>query len=260
MSLKNPKAEHEEVINHAEDYSEPTQAPAQVPAVAQPTGQVAVYQDEEDHFGPRTVKEAFGYFEKVGFEYDPAMAAGCAVISGKIKTGEDMKGEAGDYIDLRVLDVLYHTKVNLGKEEVSNEEGAKQLNCYDGKTVRVSSGVEGEDPIEMDVNEYMDTLRETYPKVSLKERVRIVGIYLGADRPERTLLQAFDPNDEMSDPQLVVIYGPTTTRNQFKTFTAKSMLARPRKHLDIRCTLQEFENPKVNRKWLAMSFSWVPAK
>ena len=114
MSLKNPKAEHEEVINHAEDYSEPTQAPAQVPAVAQPTGQVAVYQDEEDHFGPRTVKEAFGYFEKVGFEYDPAMAAGCAVISGKIKTGEDMKGEAGDYIDLRVLDVLYHTKVNLG--------------------------------------------------------------------------------------------------------------------------------------------------
>ena len=90
MSLKNPKAEHEEVINHAEDYSEPTQAPAQVPAVAQPTGQVAVYQDEEDHFGPRTVKEASGYFEKVGFEYDPAMAAGCAVISGKVLEQQDL--------------------------------------------------------------------------------------------------------------------------------------------------------------------------
>ena len=263
MSLSKPN-QNVDVVETAEEVKAVNVTPSQelAPATTQNTA-VATHSDE-DTFGPRNLMDAEGFFARENFELEPGMSVGCAVISGKIKMGEEMEGDAGEWIDLRVLNFEHHTKVNLGLSDVPKDKAILQLNCYDGKTVRVPSGEEGVDPIDTPVDEYLDSLRGTYPDVKMVPRIRIHGVLLGAEKEDRLLSTANIKPTDFSDPdhevQLVTIYGSQSIANQFNTHLKKVRMNPRSATLDLRCSLIELKNTKNGRTWNAIKFERRPSQ
>lgn len=214
----------------------------------------------EGFFRPKDLKDAEGFFARNDFEVEPGMAHPCANVQGKIKIGEDLKGDAGEWIDLMVLDVLNHSKVNLGVSDLSEEHRRLQLNCYDGETVKIPAKDEGSDPVIMDVNEYVESLKKDYPKAYLTPRVRIQGVLVGAEKVERLAsvnVVPTDFNDPDSEVALVTIYGSQSSANQWKSFVNKQRW-NLKKTLFVRVSAIELSNSQ--RSWPALGFSKIPNK